>query len=134
MVRVLPDVDRMLALHLNVVLPGGVTVSNHVPADVLTQMPYVRVARFGGGDVHPQFGTTASVDVDCWESTRQKAADLAETVRVALVDAWRMQTPLTGGSIARLTVTASPSELRTAGQLASVFRYTTSFSLIVRPS
>lgn len=133
MVRVLPDVDRMLALHLNTVLPAAVTVSNHVPADVLGSMPYVRVARFGGGDVHPRFGTTASIDVDCWEATRRKAADLAEDVRVALVDAWQDQTPMTGGTIARLTVTASPSELRTAGQLANVFRYTTSLSLIVRP-
>lgn len=133
MVRVLPDVDRMLALHLNAALPAAVTVSNHVPADVLGSMPYVRVARFGGGDVHPRFGTSASVDVDCWESTRQKAADLAEDVRVALVAAWQRQTPLTGGTIARLTTTSAPSELRTAGQLAFVFRYTASLSLLIRP-
>ena len=129
--RVLPDVDRMLALHLNMALAA--TVSNHLPADVLSQMPYVRVAAFGGAVVHPRFGGRYSVDLDAWESTRKKAADLLEDARMVIVTAWGRQTQLAGGSITRILSFEPGSELRTADQLSSVYRYTASGSLFVRP-
>lgn len=134
MTRLLPDTDLLLGTYLNAVLAAGVTVSNHVPADVLAQMPYVRVVRIGGGDTHPQFATNPTVQTDCWASTRAKADDLAEDVRVALWQAWRTQTDLGGGHIARFRVDTAPAELRLPDQLSKVYRYQAVYTLIVRPN
>lgn len=134
MARLLPDTDLLLGSYLNTVLAAGVTVSNHVPADVLAQMPYVRVVRIGGGDTHPQFATNPTVQTDCWESTRAKAANLAEDVRVALWQAWRTQADLGAGYIAGFRVVTAPTELRLPDQLTNVYRYQAAYALIVRPN
>lgn len=131
MARLLPDVDRVLAVYLNSALaaPG----SNHIPVNVVTSLPYWRVRRIGGGDVHPRFATAATVDLDCWESTRVKAADLAEEGRVALYDAWRNGVALEGGArIARFDSISDPAELRSSDQPSGVYRYLGTYSLLIR--
>lgn len=130
----LPDVDRALVVFLKAQLGAAVTgVSNHIPGNVESRLPWVRVRRIGGDDVHPRFATRATVDVDVWAGSREGAFTVAEQCRVLLLEARERQTALDGGArIANFTTTTAPSELRTSDQSPSLYRYVATYSLIVR--
>jgi hypothetical protein len=124
------DADHILTTHLKAKL--GVYVSNHLPSHVTTQMPYVRVATLPGVAIHPTLGIRASIDIDCWDSTRAAAFSLAQAANDVLVAAWRRQTPLNGGVIARMPTIGHPAEFRTVDQLSRVYRYQATHNLIIR--
>ena len=59
------------------------TVGTTTPADLIQQLPFVRVLRFGGSD--DRFTDSPRIDIDVFESTRPLAFTLAETIRARLL-------------------------------------------------
>ena len=116
----------MLKRALITLLAGFGTTGTVVPADLTSHMPYVRVARFGGGD--DRFTDTARVDVDCFAATRVVAFSTAEEVRQRLLDYPHVVTDV--GTLDYVSTLTSPHEV--AWQDPDVRRFTASYEITAR--
>lgn len=90
-------------------LPTVVTcqAATDLPADLASQVPFVRITRIGGPDTDPGLDHP-TVDVECFHSTRQQARDLAASVQYQL----RFTLPGhqgTGGWVSRVSTVNGPA-------------------------
>lgn len=133
MARLLPYADALLIALVRAAIPDA-EAGTLVPADLPNNpRPFVLVHRVGGAAIDPQFLDQATVDVQAFADTRTGAADLAETVRVALFEAYRTQQVNQHGHIAYYRETSGPSEVRTADQPDQLYRFQATYSLALRP-
>jgi hypothetical protein len=131
--RLLPYADALVTGIVRAALPG-VEVGTLVPADLYpAPRPFVLAHRVGGAAIDPRFLDSATVDVQAFAPTRRGAADLAEVVRVALFDAWRVQLVTPDGHLASFREIAGPAELRTANQPDSLYRFQATYAVSIRP-
>lgn len=106
-----------------------------IPANLLSSLPFAKVARFGGSTVDPRFLDRATFDVQTWGATRKAAFDFAFEIRTAFRDAWLNGTVYAGlGHISRFREVAAPTELRTPDQADGVWRTQATYALFLRPA
>lgn len=132
MARLLPDAERLVLALVRPQLPG-VGVGTAIPDDIADRVPYVVIRRAAGAAIDPRFLDQPVVSVDVWHRSKASASDLAESVRVALVEAWEQQTTTDVGHLAYFREDSGPAELRTAEQPDTLFRYQANYSLATRP-
>lgn len=103
--------------------------------DLSETLPVVMARKVGGTLIDPRALESAVVDVQCWHGSDADAADLAETVRQALISAWRQQTVVDGlASIAAYTEQSSPALLPDTTTPKGVWRYQATYELALRPA
>jgi hypothetical protein len=74
-----PDVEQLL---LDVLADLG-TCATVTPSDLQNHLPFIRLARFGGGN--DQVSDAARVSIDAFGATRPDAYELAESIRQRLM-------------------------------------------------
>lgn len=119
---VFPDIEQALIT----LLAGFGTTGTVVPADLTSHMPYVKVARFGGGD--DRFTDTARVDVDCFAATRAVAFSTAEGIRQRLLG--YPHSVIDVGTIDHVETLTGPVEVPWADP--NVRRFTSSYAIATR--
>ena len=125
--RYLPD-SELLVLAVLTDCPAGATT----PADLATKVPRRAVYKLGGTAAHPMFLDKPQIHVVSYAATRQAAANLAETARVKLFDAWRAQTTTAAGTIHRVVEVTGPFEVRTGTEPDGVFRFDATYQVWTR--
>ena len=126
--RNLPDVDDVV---LEILRAGGISCGPDNPPDILAVVPYVVARRYGGAAVDPEHLDRALVQVDAYAVKRRDAADLAETCRVLLYNAWLTQTVYSAGHVTRFAEITAPSKLQTADEPDNLNRYHATYTLHV---
>jgi hypothetical protein len=81
-VAVFADVEALLVTYLTAI-PGVQGVSVELPNNVLQRLPFIQVNRVSGGDNY--ITDSATVDIDCFHSTRAKSGAVARTVHAAMM-------------------------------------------------
>lgn len=132
MPRLLPDADALILALIRPALTG-VDVATELPDDLGGRVPFVVAQRVSGAAIHPRFLDRPTFNVDAWHTTRTAAADLAESVRVALVDAVEQQIVTEHGHVVNLDEQSGPAYLRTAEQPDTLHRFQAMYSLATRP-
>jgi hypothetical protein len=79
---VFADVEALLVGYLTPI-PGVVGVSVELPHAALSMLPFVLVTRVSGGDNY--ITDSATVDVECFHSSRFLASEIARTVHAAMM-------------------------------------------------
>lgn len=126
--RLLPDAEGLVQAVLD-----DVPSSNMTPAKLATRLPCRVVYKIGGTASHPRFLDKPQIHVTSYANTREGAADLAETARVALFLAWRNQDVYSLGVVHRVTEALSPTEVRTGTEPDGVFRFDATYMVWTRP-
>ena len=129
----LPDADGLILSVIEAAEPT-LSLGTQIPDDLLDDLPFAMVRRFGGAAVDLRFLDRATVDVQTWAASRKSAYDTIDAVRTAFIDAAYNQTTFPLGHIARCVEVAAPSELRTVDQAGDVWRFQASYSLFLRPA
>lgn len=132
MPRLLPDADALILALIRPALPS-VDVATEPPDDLTARAPLVVAQRVSGAAIHPRFLDRPTFNVDAWHTTRKDAADLAESVRVALVDAVERQIVTEHGHVSHIDEQTGPAYLRTAEQPDTLHRFQAMYSLATRP-
>ncbi len=132
MTRLLPDAELLVLAILRPVVPA-VGFGTAIPDDIASRLPYVVIRRAAGAALDPRFLDNPVVSVDAWHTSKSAASDLAEDVRVALLEAHERQTVTEFGHLANFAEDSGPSELRTAEQPDTIFRYQANYALATRP-
>jgi hypothetical protein len=83
---------------------GSLRCVTELPADLAGALPVVEITRIGGADLNYSI-ESASVDVNCYHSTRITARGLALQIRAALRDQLAGQI-LDGGVVLRVSTSA----------------------------
>jgi len=131
-VRLLPDAERLVLALLRPRLPT-VSLGTLIPDDIADRVPYVVIRRVAGAAIDARFLDQPVVSVDAWHATKLGAADLAEDVRAALVEAWERQTVTDFGHLAYFREESGPTELTTGEHTDTLHRYQASYALATRP-
>lgn len=135
MPRLLPDADQLV---LDVIRSGvsADNVANTIPADLAERLPFITARRITGPPAHPRFAGNPTVDVQVWADDRKTSADLAESVRVAIYEAWRTQATYPSGWISHQVCTSEPAEIRPTGGAAAapqeLYRFQATYRLVIR--
>ena len=79
------DASRLVVDYLNSREDIGAAAYYDVPSDRASLLPFVVVEQTGGG-VQGRVVSTPDVDLDCWASTREGAAKLADSVIAAALE------------------------------------------------
>lgn len=132
MPRLLPDAERLVLALLRPRI-SSVQFGTAIPDDLASRLPFVVVRRAAGAALDPRFLDQPVVSVDAWHTSKSEASDLAEDVRVALLEAWERQTVTEFGHLAYFNEESGPAELRTGEQSDTFFRYQANYSLATRP-
>jgi hypothetical protein len=132
----LPDADMLALTCLRAASSKPAKAfGTQIPANLLSVLPFAKVARFGGSAVDPRFLDRATFDVQTWGATRKAAFDFAFEIRTAFRDAWLESTVFAGlGHISFFDEVSAPSELRTSDQADGVWRTQATYSLALRPA
>ncbi len=93
--RQVPDVELLLTGWLREQLPGVTTVTE-LPAQVERHVPLLWVSRIGGRALHPGIVDQPRVDIDAFDTTYLRVADLAATVQGLMVS---LRGVSTGGAV-----------------------------------
>jgi len=126
--RLLPDAE-LLTLAVLTDCPA----SARVPDTLASKVPWRVVFKLGGTSAHPQFLDKPHVQVSSYAGTRAGAANLAETARVKLFQAWRTQFRTDLGGIHKVVEVITPFEVRTGTEPDGVFRFDATYEVQTRP-
>jgi hypothetical protein len=97
-----------------------------------SKVPFRAVYKLGGTAAHPMFLDKPQIHVASYAGTRQAAANLAETARVKLWQAWRTQFTTELGSINAVHEVTSPFEVRTGTEPDGVYRFDATYQVLTR--
>lgn len=131
-VRLTPDAEALVSA----ILKAGTVpkVFTSAPSSIYSTLPVVVAYRFGGTSDDLRLADRASMHLQCFGSSREVAADLAETCRVLLFRAGLTQTPFNGAFVAVYREITSPTEVRDENLPDGVWRFDFDVSLLVRSS
>lgn len=137
MPRFAVDTSDVVLGVLRAALPD-VTVRASIPDGVPELVPLVVARRTGGSSVAPEFWDQPITNIQCWSDATgatdavRAASNLADQVRAALWAAYRQQTVVAGGHIARIREFLAPIEVADV-DLPHLGRYNATYELLVRP-
>jgi hypothetical protein len=126
--RLLPDAELLVLAVLT-----DCDAGTRTPADLASKVPFRAVYKLGGTAAHPMFLDKPQIHVVSYAGTRQAAANLAETARAALWQAWRTQFRTNLGAIHKVVEVTSPFEVRTGTEPDAVFRFDATYQVFTRP-
>lgn len=135
MTRYLPDNDLLVLQVIRGAIAGD-NIGTVIPSDLLDNLPFITVSTLADRPAHPKLGGRCRAVVQCWSDNRKTAADTAETVRIAINDAYEKQTVYAGGRISFAECISAPSLVPNSsldGKPAqNLYRSQATYRLVVR--
>lgn len=108
-------------------------VSTQLPAQAMSTLPRLVATTFPATGIDgPLLHLRAGIQLDAWAETREQASAICRQAVAVLVVAQATQRVVAGGHLRRLTLSASPGEVRLDDQPDGVWRFSASLVGIFR--
>lgn len=135
MTRYLPDNDLLVLQVIRGAFPGT-DAGTGIPSDLIEHLPFITVATFGDRPAHPKLGGRCRAVIQCWSDSRKAASDTAESVRIAINNAYEQQTVYAAGRVSFAECITAPAEVPNTsldGKPAqNLYRFQATYRLVVR--